>query len=214
MFIGHFGAGFACKKLDKSTSLGTYFLASQWVDLVWPIFLLLGVEKVEIEPGITTVTPLNFIYYPYTHSLLGIIAWGVLFGLINFLVKKKLKTSIILGALVVSHWVLDLFVHIPDLVVIPGMDLKLGLGLWNSLSGTIIVEGLIFTAGAFIYMKITNARNKIGTYSLLGLVVFLALIYITNLFGPPPESVQSIAIVGNAQWLIILWGYWIDENRE
>ena len=214
MFIGHFGVGFAGKKLDNPTSLGTYFLASQWVDLIWPIFLLLGIERVEIEPGITTVTPLNFVYYPFTHSLLGIILWGALFGLIYFIFKKKLKTSLILSALVVSHSVLDLFVHIPDIVLIPGLDLKLGFGLWNSIAGTIILEGLIFAAGVVIYKNTTKAKNKIGIYSLYGLLVFLVLIYVANLFGPPPESVESIATVGNAQWLIILWGYWIDRNRE
>jgi len=133
MFIGHFGAGFTAKKLDKSTSLGTYFMAAQWIDLIWPVLLLLGIEKVEIEPNISAVTPLDFVYYPFTHSLLGVIIWGVLFGLVYFIIKKKLKTAIILGVLVISHWLLDLLVHIPDLPLIPGLDLKVGLDLWNSL---------------------------------------------------------------------------------
>ena len=214
MFIGHFGVGFAGKKLDKSTSLATYFMAAQWIDLIWPILLLLGIEKVEIEPGVSVVTPLDFIYYPFTHSLLGVIIWGVLFGLVYFFVKKKLKTAIILGTLVVSHWFLDLLVHIPDLSLIPGLDLKVGLGLWNSLIGTFLVEGLIFVSGVYLYLKITKAKNKTGNFALWGLILFLTLIYSGNLFGPPPDSVQAIAIVGNAQWLIIIWGYWIDRNRE
>jgi len=214
MFIGHFGVGFAGKKIEKSASLGTYFMAAQWLDLIWPILLLLGIEKVKIEPGISMVTPLNFIYYPFTHSLLGAIVWGVLFGLVYFLIKKKLKTAVILGLLVVSHWVLDLIVHIPDLLLIPGLDLKVGLGLWNSLVGTLLVEGLIFAGGVYLYLKTTKAKNKTGSFALWGLILFLVLIYVGNLFGPPPDSVQAIAIVGNAQWLIILWGYWIDRNRD
>jgi len=214
MFIGHFGVGFAGKKIDKSASLGTYFMAAQWIDLVWPILLLLGVEKVAIEPGISAVSPFDFVYYPITHSLLGVIIWGVLFGVVYFLIKKKLKTAIILGALVVSHWVLDLIVHIPDLLLIPGLDIKVGLGLWNSFIGTLLVEGLIFVAGVYLYLKTTKAKNKTGTFALWGLIVFLVLIHIGNLIGPPPDSVQAIAIVGNAQWLIILWGFWIDSNRE
>lgn len=213
MFIGHFGVGFAGKKFDKSASLGTYFIAAQWVDLIWPILLLLGVEKVNIEPNISVVTPLDFIYYPFTHSLLAAIIWGVLFGLVYFLIKKKLKTAVILGLLVVSHWFLDLIVHIPDLSLIPGIDFKVGLDLWNSLVGTLLVEGLIFTGGVYLYLKTTKAKNKKGTYALWGLILFLTLIYVGNLFGPPPDSAQAIAIVGNAQWLIILWGYWIDKNR-
>ena len=214
MFIGHFGAGFAGKKLDRTTSLGTYIMAAQWIDLIWPILLLLGIEKVDIKPGISAVTPIDFVYYPFTHSLTGVIIWGVLFGLVYFIIKKKIKTAFILCALVVSHWFLDLLVHIPDLPLIPGLELKVGLDLWNSLAGTLLVEGLIFTTGVYLYLRSTKARNKTGKYALWGLILFLVLIYIGNLFGPPPDSVQAIAIVGNAQWLIILWGYWIDRNRK
>ena len=214
MFIGHFGAGFAGKKLDRTTSLGTYIMAAQWIDLIWPILLLLGIESVEIKPGISAVTPIDFVYYPFTHSLTGVIIWGVLFGLVYFIIKKKIKTAFILCALVVSHWFLDLLVHIPDLPLIPGLELKVGLDLWNSLAGTLLVEGLIFTTGVYLYLRSTKARNKTGKCALWGLILFLVLIYIGNLFGPPPDSVQAIAIVGNAQWLIILWGYWIDRNRK
>ncbi|MBV6420398.1 MAG: hypothetical protein DAHOPDDO_01640 [Ignavibacteriaceae bacterium] len=213
MFLGHFGVGFAGKKFSKSASLGTYFMAAQWIDLLWPILLLLGIEKVKIEPGISNVTPLNFNYYPFTHSLAAAIIWGVIFGVIYFLIKKNSKTSIILGVFVVSHWVLDFLVHIPDLPIFPGSELKVGLGLWNSFTATIILEGLIFGVGVYLYYKSTKSKNKTGIYSLIGLIIFLILIYISNLFGPPPDSVKAIGIVGNAQWLIILWGYWIDKNR-
>ena len=90
----------------------------------------------------------------------------------------------------------------------------MGFGLWNSFAATIILEGLIFSLGVCLYYKATKAKNKIGTYSLIGLIVFLVVMYISNLFGPPPPSIEAIGIVGNAQWLIILWGYWIDKNRE
>ncbi|HEY6435150.1 MAG TPA: hypothetical protein VIY47_01050 [Ignavibacteriaceae bacterium] len=214
MFIGHFGAGFTGKKFSKTASLGTYFMAAQWVDLVWPILVLLGIEKVKIEPGISSVTPLDFSYYPFTHSLFGVLIWALLFGFVYFLIKKNSKVAIILGLLVLSHWVLDLFVHIPDLPIFPGLDIKVGLGLWNSLVATVILEGLVFTVGLFLYLNSTKAKNRTGTFSLLGLIVFLAAIYISNLFGPPPPSAEAIGIVGNAQWLIVLWGYWIDKNRE
>ncbi|MCW8809904.1 MAG: hypothetical protein OQK52_06215 [Ignavibacteriaceae bacterium] len=214
MFIGHFGAGFAGKKFSKSASLGTYFMAAQWVDLVWPILLLLGIEKAEIKPGVTAVTPLDFTYYPFSHSLFAAIVWGVLFALVYFLFKKNLRNALILGALVVSHWFLDLLVHIPDLPIFPGAGIKVGFGLWNSLAATLIVEGLIFAIGVYLYFRTTKAKNKIGFYSLVTLIVFLVLIYVANLFGPPPDSIEAIGIVGNAEWLIILWGYWIDKNRE
>lgn len=214
MFIGHFGAGFAGKKFSKSASLGTYFLAAQWVDLIWPLLLLLGIEKVEIDPGVSAVTPLDFTYYPFTHSLAGVIVWGLLFGGVYFIIKKNYKISIILGLLVISHWVLDLLVHIPDLPISPGLEVKVGLGLWNSFAATLILEGLVFAVGLFLYLKSTKARNKTGTIALWALVIFLVAMYISNLVGPPPPSTEAIGIMGNAQWLIILWGYWIDKNRE
>ena len=214
MFIGHFGAGFAGKKFSKSASLGTYFLAAQWIDLVWPILLLLGIEQVEIQPSASAVTPLNFSYYPFTHSLIGVLVWGILFGLVYYFIKKNLKVSIILGLLVISHWFLDLIVHIPDLPIFPGEGIKVGLGLWNNFMGTVILEILIFGIGAYLYLSATKSKNRTGTYSFIGLVVFLILIYVVNLLGPPPDSVEAIGIVGNAQWLIVLWGYWIDKNRE
>ena len=214
MFIGHFGAGFAGKKFSKSASLGTYLMAAQWIDLIWPIFVLLGIEKVEIEPGISSVTPLDFTYYPFTHSLFGVLIWALLFGFVYFLIKKNTRVAIILGLLVLSHWVLDLFVHIPDLPIFPGLDIKVGFGLWNSFAATLILEGLVFAVGLFLYLRSTKARNKTGTFALLGLIVFLVAIYISNLLGPAPESTEAIGIVGNAQWLIILWGYWIDKNRK
>ena len=214
MFIGHFGAGFAGKKFDKNPSLGTYFMAAQFVDLLWPLFLLLGIERVKIESGNTAVTPLDFTYYPFSHSLIGVIFWALLFGLVYFLFRKNVRAAFVLGAIVISHWFLDLIVHRPDLPIILGVDLKVGFGLWNSLIGTVIVEGLIFIGGLFIYLKSTKAKNKTGTFALWGLVAFLIIIYISNLIGPPPNSTEAIGIVGNAQWLIVIWGYWIDKNRE
>jgi hypothetical protein len=214
MFIGHFGVGFGAKKIDNKPSLGTLFLAAQFVDLLWPFLLILGIEKVEITPGITAFNPLDFTYYPFSHSLFGMLVWAVLFGVIYFLFKKNFKSALLLGVLVISHWVLDLIVHIPDLPIFPGGSVKVGLGLWNSIPLTIIVEGSIFLIGVYLYFKSTKTKNKTGTFALWSLVIFLILIYILNIIGPPPESAEAIGYVGLSQWLIIAWGYWIDRNRQ
>jgi len=213
MFIGHFGVGFAGKRLDPRPSLGTLFLASQFIDLLWPVFLLIGLEKVKIEPGNTAFTPLDFIYYPFSHGFLAVLIWSLLFGIIYFLIKKNIKTSVLLGSLVMSHWLLDLLTHRPDLPLITGADIKVGLGLWNSVILTIIVEGSIFIAGVYLYQKVTRAENKKGSIGLWSLVIFLAIIYFLNIFGSPPPSTNAIAIAGLFQWLIVIWGYWIDRNR-
>ena len=214
MFIGHFGAGLAAKKIDNKISLGTLFLASQFIDLLWQIFLLLGIEKVKIEPGNTAFTPLNFISYPYSHSFFGVLIWSLLFGAIYFAFRKNIKSAILLAGLVMSHWILDLITHRPDLQLIPWIDLKVGFGLWNSVLFTILIEGVIFGVGSYFYIKSTKSVNKKGKIGLWSLLIFLVVIYLMNIFGSPPPSEKAIAFVGMFQWLIILWGYWIDKNRS
>lgn len=214
MFIGHFGVGLAAKRIDSRPSLGTLFIASQFLDLLWPIFLLVGLEKVKIEPGNTAFTPLNFTYYPFSHGFLSVFLLSIIFGAVYFILKRNLKSSILLGSLVLSHWILDLIVHRPDLPLIPWSDVKVGLGLWNSVILTLIVEGFIFIAGAYLYIKTTKAENKKGSIGLWSLVVFLIIVYLMNVFGPPPPSSDAIAIAGLSQWLLIIWAYWIDKNRK
>jgi len=215
MFIGHFGLGFAAKKIAPKPSLGTLLLASQFIDLLWPFFLILGWETVRIDIGNTAVTPLDFENYPISHSLLAVIVWAAVFSGVYYVIRKDIKSILWLGLLVISHWVLDLITHRPDLPIMPAADsIKLGFGMWYSIAATVIFEGLIFSAGVYLYLKATKARDKTGLYAFWGLVAFLVIIYINNLFGPPPPSVEPIGYVGLAQWILIVWGYWIDRHRE
>jgi len=214
MFIGHFGVGLGAKKIISKTSLGTIFLASQFIDLLWPLFLLLGIEHVKIDPGNTVVTPMNFIYYPFSHSLIGVLIWAILFAGVYYLIKKNLKVAVWLGILVTSHWILDLLTHRPDLPLLFNNETMVGLGLWNSFIGTIIVEGSIFAAGIYFYLKVTSSKNRTGNIAFWSLIGFLVIIYISNLFGPPPPSEEPIGFIGLSQWLLIAWAYWIDKNRS
>jgi len=178
------------------------------------MLLLAGIEKVKIEPGNSAFTPLNFIYYPFSHSLLFVFIWAILFGAVYFLIRKDIKSSVILGTLVLSHWVLDLISHVPDLPLYPGSSLRLGLGLWDFVVMAILVEGLIFIAGAFLYITSTRAENKKGSIGLWSLLMVLAAIYAAGLFSPPPPSVNAIAFSGLLQWLFVAWGYFVDRNRK
>ncbi len=213
MFIGHFGAGLAGKKAAPGPSLGTMFLAAQLLDLIWPILILTGIERVIIAPGVTSSNPLEFIYYPYSHSLLLVLVWSLLFGVIYYTIKKNLNGAVILGLLVLSHWILDLLVHIPDLPLYPGSSVKAGLGLWNYPVVSVIIESLIFALGIYLYLNSTKAKNKKGTFLFWGLILFLVVIYVMNFFGPPPPSTQAIGYAGLLQWIFIPWAYWIDKNR-
>jgi hypothetical protein len=213
MFIGHYGVALALKKSAPKTSLGTLFLATQLVDLLWPLFLLLGLEHVRIDPGNTAVTPLDFYDYPITHSLVGSVFWTLVLSGFYYGIRHDSRAAVVVGVGVFSHWILDFLTHRPDLPLGLGGKLYFGLGLWNSLPLTLAVELLIFFAGAMLYFQSTSARDRLGSYSpwLLGLV--LLAIYFANLFGPPPPNDTAVAIAGNALWIFVLWGYWVDRHR-
>ncbi len=213
MFIGHFGVGFGAKKFAPKISLGFLFIAAQFLDLLWPTLLLLDVEHVTISPGITKSAPLDFVDYPISHSLVMAIVWGILLGLLCWLFVKNLKYSVIIFICVVSHWFLDLIVHRPDLPIMPGGSTRLGFGLWNYPVLSIIVEGIIFLGGVFLYYRTTETKNKFGTYGLLAMVLLLILIYVANIVGPPPPNVNAIAWAGQLQWLFVVFAFFIDKNR-
>jgi len=214
MFIGHYAVALAAKKGAPKASLGTLFIAAQLVDLLWPLFLLLGLEHVRIDPGNTAFTPLDFYDYPITHSLVGAVGWSMLLGGVYYGFRRERKSAVVIGLVVFSHWILDLITHRPDLPLGLGGDQMFGLGLWNSLEGTLVVEIGLFAGGIILYLKSTEAKDRTGRYAFWGLIGVLGLIHIGNIFGPPPPDKLAIAIAGNALWLFVLWAYWIDRHRE
>ena len=213
MFIGHFAIGFGAKSLAPRVSLGSLFVAAQFIDLLWPSLLLLGVERVRIAPGATAVTPLLFEHYPYSHSLLAVVAWALLLGAGYFILRRERLGALVLGLLVVSHWLLDAIVHRPDLPLYPGSDAMAGLHAWSSVPLTLAIELPLFMLGVWLYSRATRATGRAGRWGLWALVAFLLAIYAGSLFGAPPPSVTAIAWVGQLQWLLILWGYWLDNRR-
>ena len=214
MFLGHFAVAIAAKKIDHRPSLGTYFLAAQLLDLLWPVFLLAGLETVAIDPGNTAFTPLDFVSYPYSHSLQAAIVWAILFGGVYFLLQRSARSAVLLSLLVVSHWVLDFITHRPDLPLGVNEATKVGLGLWNQKGLTIVVELLLFGVSAYGYTHDTRSMNRTGQYTWWGLLLFLLLIYILNTLGDPPPNAEAIGYAGLAQWLLVIWGYWTDRNRQ
>jgi hypothetical protein len=214
MFVGHFAVGLGAKAAAPRVSLGTLFLAAQWIDLLWPTLLLLGVERVRIAPGATRVTPLDFEHYPISHSLAAVFLWAAGFALAHWAFRRDRRSAFVLGALVVSHWLLDAVVHRPDLPLYPGSGALVGFGLWSTLAGTLAVELALFGAGLWLYLRSTWAVDAAGKWALWGLVAILAAIYGANVLGPAPPGVEAIAWAGHAQWLLIAWGYWVDRHRR
>jgi hypothetical protein len=213
MFIGHFGAAFAAKRFAPNTSLGTLVFATGFLDLLWPIFLLLGVEHVRIAPGITRVTPFDFYDYPISHSLLAVIGWSLAVGFSYLAVRRYRAGAWMIGLGVLSHWFLDWIVHRPDLPLWPGGTGRYGLGLWNSLPATLAVESAVFATGVWLYLRETRPKDRVGTWALISLVVFLILAWMGAIFGGPPPGEKAMAWGGISLWLMPLWAAWTDRHR-
>jgi hypothetical protein len=215
MFIGHFALGFAAKRAVPRVSLLWLFVAAQLADLLWPFLLAAGIEMVRIDPGNTAFTPLDFVSYPYSHSLVLLVVWGFALGYFYTAVRRApTRTALVLAALVVSHWALDFVTHRPDLPIYPGSR-RVGLGLWNSVGATLAIESAMFVVGVATYARATQARDAIGRWALIGLAALLILAYAGNVVGGAPPSVAAIWIVGIFGSAVILAASeWVDRHRE
>ena len=213
MFIGHHAAAFIGKRAAPRVGLGTLMAAALWLDLLWPFLTLAGLERFRIDPGNTAFTPIDFHDYPWSHSLLAVLGWSAAWAVGYRLTRKPWRDALVVGAAVLSHWVLDFLTHRPDLPLWPGGP-EVGLGLWNSKPLTVLVEGSLFAVALGLYLRMTKSRDRTGTAALWALVVFLVLIYIANLTSAPPPHWQAVSWTAVATWLFVPWAWWIDRHRE
>jgi len=215
MFIGHLAVGFAAKRAAPKTTLGLLMAAPLLLDLIWPLLVLAGLERVEIDPGNTAFTPLAFVHYPVTHSLAGATAWALAAAGGYWAATRYRRGALVIGLAVLSHWFLDAIVHRPDLPLYPGSAAHAGLGLWNSVGGTIILESSMFAAGVWMYAATTRAIDRAGQFAFWSFVVLAAAIYgAAASGGPPPPSAKAVALVGLMCWLFPLWAGWLDRHRK
>jgi hypothetical protein len=212
MFIGHFGVALGAKKLAPKVSLGTLIVAAQFLDLLWPMFLLLGWEHVRIAPGITKMSPFDFSDYPISHSLLLVIAWSIVVAAGHFSFRRDRRAAVVLGLAVLSHWILDFLIHRPDLPLWPRGP-KVGLGLWNSWVASISSETLFFVGGLLAYVFFTEPRDKIGRYGFWSFMIFLVIAWISSLAAGAPPNTTALAWGGLSIWITVLWGWWADSHR-
>jgi hypothetical protein len=213
MFVGHLAVALAAKRAAPRVSLGALVGATFGLDLIWPVLLLAGVERVRIDPGNTVFTPLAFEHYPWSHSLTMAIIWGVAIGRLSAAVFRSARAGALIGLVVVSHWLLDFATHRPDLPLFPGGPMA-GLGLWNSIPGTLAVEGLLFAGAIALYVRGTRPRSPAGTWALWSLVAFTTAIWVSGPWSAPPPSAGAVATVALAMWLFPLWTVWIDRRRS
>ncbi|HXH39034.1 MAG TPA: metal-dependent hydrolase [Thermoanaerobaculia bacterium] len=213
MFIGHNAVGFASKKVAPATSLLLLMGAPMLLDLLWPVFLLLGIEHVRIQPGATRLTPLDFYDYPWSHSLLMAVVWSLASGVTYFLFTRYKRGALVLGAGVLSHWLLDFLTHRADLPLWPGGP-KVGLGMWNLPLAEIGTEAALFAIGIAVYRSVTRPRDLVGNVAFWAFVLFLAAVFIVNAGGTPPPNVRVLAWVALSMWILPLWAGWFDRHRD
>jgi hypothetical protein len=215
MFIGHAAAGFAAKRWAPRASLA-WLLAAPWLlDLLWPVFLLLGTEKVTPQASASPFLSMAFTSYPWSHSLVMALFWSVVAGAAYGRVTRDRAGALVIGALVASHWLLDLIVHVPDLPLWPGRSPLLGLALWRLPALTMFVEGVLFVGGLALYVSATRPRDRTGNLALAALVAALLGLYWASLSGGPPPSTQAVAWTMLAFGAAIVpWAAWIERHRR
>jgi hypothetical protein len=213
MFVGHFAPALIVAARPRAAGLGTLFVAAQLVDIGFAALLIPGVEAMRIAPGITAMNPMDLHHMPYTHSLLGTAVWAALFGLAVQLATKRKAAALAAALVVLSHWFIDLLVHIPDLTLF-GAPPKIGLGLWNHPAVAMPLE-ILLIGGAFLYYA-RRTRAEGGDRRLWVLAGLLAFAQAVDWFGPK-ESAYSLAVPATmlgAYALLAGTAWWAGANRR
>jgi hypothetical protein len=215
MFVGHYGVSFAIKSIEKPIPLWLLFVAVQFVDVLWAIFILTGVEKVRITPGITATNPLDLYYMPYTHSLVAALLWSGV-GFIGYKVARRSASyaAFLVAAAVFSHWVLDLIVHRPDLPLYDD-TYKLGFGLWNNPALALALEASLLFVGIFLYLRGSKALSPTGKFGMLVFGILLLIVQGIVFFGAPPSSPSAAALTALLAYVVFGGvAYWLEKKRE
>lgn len=204
LFIGHYGVSLGAQPAGKRVPLWVLFIAVQWLDVIWSVLVLSGVEKLRIVPGYTEANSLDLFYMPYTHGLAGAIVASLAFGgLVAISLNKDRRATFLLVTLVsFSHWLLDLIVHTNDLPLY-GNTAKVGFGLWRHVALSFPVELSVLAAGAWLYARSTKFVSAKGRFAYWGFVIVLAALQGYANFGPPPSSPNAMAATALAFYLML-----------
>ncbi len=211
MFVGHLAVALAAKRAAPSASLGWLMAGVTTLDLIWPIFLLAGLEHVRIVPGATAFTPLVFDSYPWSHSLLMALVWGALFAALAR-ARGVAAPWPLLAALVVSHWVLDFASHGPDMPLWPGPSPRFGLGLWYSIPRTLIVEGTMWVLAIVVYLRTAAPRRTGSRIAFWSFVAITTLMWASGPWSPLPSSPRALGGFALIGWIIMPWAAIADRR--
>ena len=217
MYVGHYAASLALKRVEKRASLGMLFLAVQFVDIVFFPLVILGIERLNIVENFTQSTHFELEYMTYTHSLVAFLIWsGLAYALFRWVIVKSRSIALVVALAVMSHWLHDVIVHTPDLPLWNDASLKLGLGLWNNAVATYVLEAAILLAGLWLYLRSTEATTRTGKYGMAIFVGLLLLINIVNIFGPlQGDSKVVLAATALVSYLLFAAiAFWLDTKRS
>jgi membrane-bound metal-dependent hydrolase YbcI (DUF457 family) len=205
MFVGHLAVALAAKRAVPKAPLGWLMAAATALDLVWPLFLLAGIEHVRMRAGATAFTPLVFDSYPWSHGLVMAVLWGILLAALGRWRGFSPRICLWLVGLVVSHWVLDFLTHAPDMPLWPGRSPRLGLDLWNSIPGTFALEGAMWGVGIALYLCGRRATRWIGPLAFWSFVAISTVMWATGPWSPPPPNQQFLAWFALIGWIVLPW---------
>lgn len=218
MFMGHYGVSFAVHKAGRQIPLWLLFIAVQFLDVLWAVFVLAGIEKARIVPGITASLPLDLYSMPYSHSLVAAAAWSSAAGLGYAWAARSSQTrvglpSALVGLAVFSHWLLDLVVHRPDLPFYDNVH-KVGFGLWNDPVTALLLEALLFVGGLWLYLRSTTGATWGGKHGMFVFGAGVVGVHAVALFGPPPAGPRAAAVTFLCTYLILAGAVaWLEKKR-
>jgi len=215
MLVGHLAVGLAGKRVEPRISLGTLVLAALLADLLWCVFMIAGIERVQYKPGMGAANYFGASDIAMSHSLLMDVVWAALFAAAYFLKRRYPRGALVLFLAVLSHWLLDFVAHRPDMPLAPGCHRFFGLGLWTSIPATLIVEGGLWLLALVLYVRATRPRNRAGVYVFWSVAVLLTLLWYGNIAGPPPSNPNTAPIFSLILFsLIVAWAYWMNRLRR
>jgi len=209
MFVGHLAVALVAKRAAPAANLGWLMAGVTALDLIWPVFVLAGLEHVRIVQGATAFTPLVFDSYPWSHSLVMAVVWGL--ALVAVARWRDVRASAgLLVTLVISHWVLDFASHAPDMPLWPGPSPRLGLGLWYSIPLTLAIEGSLWILAIVVFLK-GRPRRREGRVAFWSLVVVSTLLWATGPWSPPPPSTRALGWFALIGWILVPWAALADR---
>jgi len=215
MLVGHVAVGLLAKRIEPKISLGTGIWAALFADLAWCVFLIAGIEQVRIGPVRGAAHYLEAVNIAWSHSLLTDVVWAALFAAVYFVRRRYRRGAMVLFAAVLSHWLLDFAGHGPDMPLAPGANRYFGLGLWNSIPATLVVEGGFWLLAIVLYARATHPKRRAGSYVFWLGIAFLTLTWYNNLAGSPPPDPRTMGISSLIFFsAIVAWGYWMNRLRH